>query len=153
MKAHGLVLTRLVSSSTSSSSSSKVPYNQPGPALDMLNRFLKGKDFYDRPLVTFSSYPMPDEPLQGSTVNSSQTESTVMEEMQMSATFGMPTLPNTKNTTGLAIGLVSLIALTAFVLGVWVARMTMAVGVTANTSSGRSSEQKRLMEGEHYGSI
>jgi hypothetical protein len=143
-----------------------VPYNQPGPALDMLTRFLKGEDFYDRPLVTFSSFPMPDqalqsatmnnsqreETLQGATMNHSQTESKVLEELQMSATFGgMPQLSNANTAfSGVAIGLVSLIAVTAFVLGIGVAKMTMTV---AGTASGRSSEQRPLTEAEQYGSI
>jgi hypothetical protein len=133
-------------------SSSQVPYNQPGPALDMLTRFLKGEDFYDRPLVTFSSYPMPDEALHNATVNSSQTESKVYEELQMSATFGMPRLPGTNTISGVAIGLVSMIALTAFLCGIWVARVTMAPGDTVNSSSQRLSEQIPLKDGEHYGS-
>ena len=33
-----------------------VPYNQPGPALDMMERFLRGESFHDRPLVTFASH-------------------------------------------------------------------------------------------------
>jgi hypothetical protein len=130
-----------------------VPYNQPGPALDMLTRFLKGEDFYDRPLVTFSSYPMPEEALQGATVNNSQTESNVLEELQMSATFAMPRLSNDITGTGAAIGLVVLIASAAFLLGIWVARRTMTVGGPVRLSSKRSSEERPLTEGEHYGSI
>jgi hypothetical protein len=32
-----------------------VPYNQPGPALDMIERFLRGETFHDRPLGNFVS--------------------------------------------------------------------------------------------------
>lgn len=37
-----------------------LPYNQPGPALDMMNRFLRGESFHDEPLMDFTSRPVPD---------------------------------------------------------------------------------------------
>lgn len=74
---------------------------------------------------------------------------TVLDELQMSAVSGMPHLPAVTTLSGAAIGFVVLIASSAFALGIWVARKTMApLG-----RSGLSSEGRRLTEGECYGSI
>eukprot|EP00529_Nitzschia_sp_RCC80_P005731 CAMPEP_0113494036 /NCGR_PEP_ID=MMETSP0014_2-20120614/28902_1 /TAXON_ID=2857 /ORGANISM="Nitzschia sp." /LENGTH=1012 /DNA_ID=CAMNT_0000387921 /DNA_START=167 /DNA_END=3207 /DNA_ORIENTATION=- /assembly_acc=CAM_ASM_000159 len=36
-----------------------VPYNQPGPALDMLTRFLNGESYHDRPLTSYGDRTLP----------------------------------------------------------------------------------------------
>ncbi|KAG7338085.1 serine carboxypeptidase [Nitzschia inconspicua] len=129
-----------------------VPYNQPGPALDMLTRFLKGEDFYDRPLVTFSSYPMPDKVLPVGTPPKNQ-EPSVLNAMQMSATSGMPHLHSADVFSTQAFGSVVAIAAVAFVLGILVARRTMVGENQVVPSNRESSEGRSLTEGQTYGSL
>ncbi|KAL3939191.1 MAG: hypothetical protein SGARI_001460 [Bacillariaceae sp.] len=134
-----------------------VPYNQPGPALDMLTRFLKGQDFYDRPLVSFSGTPYPEK---GSVAAASnQKQHNVAETLQQSAVrdgsspmmtaSGMPNLDGFSG--GSLIATVILSACIAFVLGVWVARRT----VTSSEGPSRvsPSEFQSLRQGDGYGAV
>jgi hypothetical protein len=127
-----------------------VPYNQPGPALDMLTRFLKGEDFYDRPLVSYSSVPFPEKgPV--SAESTPQQKFKAAEKLQQSV-LAESAMPNLNGFSGSAfIGTIVLAACTAFVLGIVVARKTMAAGDCQNRVS--LSEVKPLRGGDAYGSI
>mmetsp|Transcript_5224 Transcript_5224/g.9273 ORF Transcript_5224/g.9273 Transcript_5224/m.9273 type:complete len:697 (+) Transcript_5224:32-2122(+) len=137
-----------------------VPYNQPGPALDMLTRFLKGESFYDRPLVSFASSLMPEE-VSGVTsltekgnVKENQKEN-LMKELHQSAFSsdaslvdgsGLPKMSGPGFNMMSVVGMVVLAASTAFILGIWIARSTMAPSQLSST------EVKPLKE-DDYGSI
>jgi hypothetical protein len=118
----------------------------------MLTRFLKGEDFFDRPLITYSSYPMPDEVLPIVPAASYQ-ENNVLDQLKMSVTSGMPHLPAGDLVGAPSFGLFVLVAAVAFVLGIIVARKTMAGETRAVQASTRSSEVRPLTEQENYGSI
>jgi carboxypeptidase C (cathepsin A) len=123
-----------------------VPFNQPGPALDMLTRFLKGQDFYDRPLVSFAGSHLPKEVISTPTANDQQKDSSVANEPKQSEkATGTPKVMS----VGTVVLMVVLVSSVAFVFGFWVARKTM----TSPKPVERSVEVQPLKEVDTYGSI
>ena len=133
-----------------------MPYNQPGAALDMLTRFLKGQDFHDRPLVTFASTPMPEKVVSGIASSEEASvdmlkQSTWEKDPSLVSASGLPKELSSTGFTGSAVlGMVVAISSVAFVVGVWVARRHAALG----SGNGVSSQEVRPLKAEGaYGSL
>lgn len=106
-----------------------VPYNQPGPALDMLERFLRQESFHDRPLADFVSKA---HSTSGEKVQNLLETSIVGESSQFTSSSALS-------------GTVMLTVAMAFVLGFVIARIT----------GGKVHQQRRDGFGHaaQYGSI
>lgn len=97
-----------------------VPYNVPGPALDMVNRFLRGESFHDLPLVDFTSRPIPDSkavvvpkvPLTASQNNTQDHKEKISSAASPSASISPTTM------------VVMITGIVAFLAGYGVARLT-----------------------------
>ena len=113
-----------------------VPYNQPGPALDMLIRFLKGESYYDRPLVSFASAPMPE------VVPSSDVDTSALPAATGSSS---------SSTSSFGIGMIVLTAVVAFGVGIVVARATATRSTSRGTPS--SEEVEILNKDKNYNAI
>jgi hypothetical protein len=137
-----------------------VPYNQPGPALDMMIRFLKGEDFYDKPLVSYAASHLPeDQPFKPDAadieakVSIDALASVLPAAHRLSGdvpSFGMSMIMSNGSFIVAAIAL--LVAVSSFVLG-------MRVGQRNGMASSRAgfavvgAEMQTLSPTYNYGSI
>ena len=149
----------------------QVPYNQPGPALDMMIRFLRGESFHDRPLVSYSSWHLPEEEdptnappstaipptREGSMVGElllrqsivSTTKTTLPSAGGTSNSGTVP--PGTTMSAGSVLAAMALLVATAFSLGMWVGGRAVAPGGGGTT--GRREMRPLKEEDCNYGSI
>jgi hypothetical protein len=129
----------------------QVPYNQPGPALDMMIRFLRGESFHDRPLVSYSSWHLPEEVgellLRQSIV--STTKTTLPSAGGTSNSGTVP--PGTTMSAVSVLAAMALLVATAFSLGMWVGGRAVAPGGGGTT--GRREMRPLKEEDCNYGSI
>ena len=102
-----------------------VPYNQPGPALDMMHRFLTKQSFHDRPLTSFHG---PENPKEESQTRQSFQAEELLEDAVVGGAAASSTWRDQMNlwTVTLFVGTVGL----AFLLGFGVARIGAPVVVT-----------------------
>lgn len=111
----------------------------------MMIRFLKAESFHDRPLVSYSSWHLPEDPTyEPPPAIGSTKESMVSEGSSGMAPFG------TMMSAGCIVIAIAMLVVTAFVTGMWVGRKTAEQGGV--TATGRT-EMQPLKEDDNYGSI
>ena len=105
-----------------------VPYNQPGPALDMLTRFLNGESYYDRPLKSYGDRTLPITTDVKEHHHPAHTHENSDAEERLYESVVPPTVA-TSSIFGEGVGPTSAMALTAiaavmiaFFVGVWTAK-------------------------------
>ena len=134
-----------------------VPYNQPGPALDMMIRFLKGEDFYDKPLVSYAATHLPEDlpykPDAAADIEVKVSMTVLPMKNGLSSdmpSFGMSMLMSDGSLVVAVIALI--VTVTSFVLG-------MRVGQRSGMASSRAgytvvgAEMQTLAPTGDYGSI
>lgn len=139
----------------------QVPYNQPGPALDMLTRFLKGESFHDRPLVTFDTMPKTDNK---KTARASAATATATTNEMYQAALPLPQASSFfvgssgmsgKYVVGLTLTVFGAVFL-SFGMGFWMARHREVSSSDPMTSSGRRRCRGSSWKQQHqesYGSL
>ena len=145
-----------------------MPYNQPGPALDMMIRFLRGESFHDRPLVSFSSWHLPEEDLtnvppptvipptrKGSMVGELLRQSIVSPTKTTLPSAGRSNSgtapPGTTVSAGSVLVAMALLVVSAFSLGMWMGGRAVAPG-GGGTTGWREMRPLKEEDG-NYGSI
>ena len=140
----------------------QVPYNQPGPALDMMIRFLKGESFHDRPLVSYSSWHLQEDPTYEPPPAIDPTKESLVDELRQPNVSTTKKFPLSEGSSGGMVPLgmmvsagciviaITMLVATAFVTGMWVGRKTAARG--GGTATDRT-EMMPLKEDDNYGSI
>jgi hypothetical protein len=134
-----------------------VPYNQPGPALNMMIRFLKGESFYDKSLVSYAGWHLPEDPMfKPSTPSASDIEAKVsISSLKLAAI-----LPMSNNSFGVMImsnwsfvvvTIAFIVAVLSFVLGMRVGRRSVMTSRAGSKVVG--AEMQSLAQTGNYGSI
>ena len=108
----------------------------------MLIRFLKGESFHDRPLTTFSSWHLQDDPTDKYYLVTATTKEPMINQLGISKVLTTETvllaggsnalLSQATMMSAVSIAIVLLLVITAFVLGIRVGRKSKEPGVNSN---------------------